>query len=373
MKDYFAVQNLSVGYHGKALIRDIDFAIKKGAILTLIGPNGAGKSTILKTITGQLPAISGRVLVDGQDMMRWSPREMAKQVAVVLTDRVRPELVTCAEVVAMGRYPYTNLLGRMSARDIQAVEQALRQVNGLELAQQDFSALSDGQRQRILLARAICQDPQILVLDEPTAYLDIKHKIELLDILRKMAQEKQVTVILSLHEIDLAAKLSDQLLCVQGQTIPAFGPPEEILERCPMEKLYDITRGSYNPLLGSVELVKPSGPPKVFVVGGGGWGIPVYRELQKRQIPFAAGILFENDVDYQVAARLSDQVVCAPAYCPMEQQLLQKAMQLAESCRCILDAGTPLGALNQLNDQLLQWARERQIPVYTPDQIGGVL
>lgn len=211
------------------------------------------------------------------------------------------------------------------------------------------------------------------MLDEPTAYLDIKHKIELLDILRKMAQEKQVTVILSLHEIDLAAKLSDQLLCVQGQTIPAFGPPEEILERCPMEKLYDITRGSYNPLLGSVELVKPSGPPKVFVVGGGGWGIPVYRELQKRQIPFAAGILFENDVDYQVAARLSDQVVCAPAYCPMEQQLLQKAMQLAESCRCILDAGTPLGALNQLNGQLLQWARERQIPVYTPDQIGGVL
>ncbi len=225
------------------------------------------------------------------------------------------------------------------------------------------------------MARAICQDPQILVLDEPTAYLDIKHKIELLDILRKMAQEKQVTVILSLHEIDLAAKLSDQLLCVQGQTIPAFGPPEEILERCPMEKLqvtvilslheidlaaklsdqllcvqgqtipafgppeeilercpmeklYDITRGSYNPLLGSVELVKPSGItrgsynpllgsvelvkpsglPKVFVVGGGGWGIPVYRELQKRQIPFAAGILFENDVDYQVAARLSDQV-----------------------------------------------------------------
>ncbi len=148
MKDYFAVQNLSVGYHGKALIRDIDFAIKKGTILTLIGPNGAGKSTILKTITGQLPAISGRVLVDGQDMMRWSPREMAKQVAVVLTDRVRPELVTCAEVVAMGRYPYTNLLGRLSAQDIQAVEQALRQVNGLELAQQDFSALSDGQRQR---------------------------------------------------------------------------------------------------------------------------------------------------------------------------------------------------------------------------------
>lgn len=369
MKHYFETKDLSVGYNGSSLIHDINIQIEKGKILTLIGPNGAGKSTILKTITKHLASIKGTVSVDRNEIFQWTPKEMAKQVAVVLTDRIRPELMTCAEVVAMGRYPYTNMLGRLTPEDRRIVEESLGRVHALDLAEQDFSTLSDGQRQRILLARAICQEPEIIVLDEPTAYLDIRHKIELLDILREMAQEKDITVIMSLHEIDLAAKISDYLVCVKGETIAAFGKPEEVLQQGAIEKLYDIQNGSYNLLFGSVELSKAAGDPKVFVISGNGCGIDCYRYLQKQQIPFATGILFENDVDTQVARELSDHVVTAPAFEPMNETHFIQAAKLLEDCELVIDAGTRIGSLNQMNGRLFALAKERNIPIHRKDGV----
>ena len=362
---YFHTQDLSVGYDGRALIHDINIQVEKGKILTLIGPNGAGKSTILKSITRHLAKICGQVYIDRQEIYAWSARELAKRVAVVLTDRIHPELMTCGEVVAMGRYPYTNALGHLTAQDREIVAQAMERVHALDLAEQDFTTLSDGQRQRIMLARAICQEPEVLILDEPTAYLDIRHKIELLDILREMAHERGITVIMSLHEIDLATKISDYLLCVKGDTIEAFGPPEDILAEGVIERLYDIQRGSYNLLFGSVELAKPRGEPQVFVVGGGGQGVACYRALQKRQLSFAAGILFDNDVDCQVARELSDHVVTAPAFEPMTEEHYRRAADLLLRCACVIDAGTPVGTLNRMNGRLLALAREKGMPLYS--------
>src|SRR5574344_502447 len=149
MEPFFKTENLTVGYDGTALIHDICLRLEKGKILTLIGPNGGGKSTILKSITRQLETVSGRVFLGDKELDRWQPKEFAKETAVVLTDRVRPELTTCAEVVAMGRYPHTNLFGRLTQKDQAAVRQALEQVHALELADRDFSSLSDGQRQRV--------------------------------------------------------------------------------------------------------------------------------------------------------------------------------------------------------------------------------
>ncbi len=363
MEHYFETRDLSVGYNGQVLIHDINIAIEKGKILTLIGPNGAGKSTILKSITRHLSKLGGTVMIGGEDIHSWPAKEMAKRVAVVLTTRIRPELMTCGEVVAMGRYPYTNALGKLTERDRAAVRDALERVHALDLTDRDFTTLSDGQRQRIMLARAICQDPQVIVLDEPTAYLDIRHKIELLDILREMAHQRGITVIMSLHEIDLATKISDYLICVKGDRIARFGPPEDILREQSMEELYDIRCGSYNPVFGSVELTRPLGAPEVFVVGGGGFGVDCYRALQKRQTPFAAGILFANDVDCQVACALSGHVVMTGAFEPMEERHFEEAAGLLLRCRAVIDAGTPVGTLNEMNGRLLALARERGIPV----------
>lgn len=359
----FQTNALTVGYNGTPLIRDITVTLEPGSILTLIGPNGAGKSTILKSITRQLSPLSGKVIFGDRELPKWTAKEFAKHTAVVLTDRIRPELMTCAEVVAMGRYPYTNLFGKLTEEDRQIVEASLRRVHGLELAQQDFSTLSDGQRQRILLARAICQQPEVIILDEPTAYLDIRHKIELLEILRDMAHREKITVIMSLHEIDLAMKASDKLLCVKGDTIAAYGAPEEILAACPIEALYDMEKGSYDPLFGSVELAKPTGTPEVFVVAGGGFGTSCYRSLQKQQIPFATGILYENDVDFHIARMLTDTVISCPAFEPMSQAQFEQAANILTGCRQVYDAGTPIGSLNAMNSQLLQLAKQEGIPI----------
>ena len=367
---YFRTENLTVGYNGKPLIRDIDLELEKGKILTLIGPNGAGKSTFLKTAIRQIPAVGGKVFVDGRELHDWAPREFAREVAVVLTERIRPELMNCAEVVAMGRYPYTGVFGKLSDEDLDKVASALEKVHATDLAEQDFSTLSDGQRQRIMLARAICQEPKLIILDEPTAYLDIRYKVELLAILRRMAREEGITVVMSLHEIDLASKVSDTLLCLKGDRVAAFGPPEEVMASRFIEELYGMKNGSYNLLFGSVELKKPEGEPQVFVVAGGGCGVPVYRELQKRDVPFATGILFENDADFQVACGLSDHVVSAPAFRPMEEEQFREAAALMRRCGKVIDAGAPEGELNGMNRRLLELAREEGLPVTGPEGNG---
>ncbi len=362
--EYFKTEDLSVGYRGRSLIHGINIGMEKGKILTLIGPNGAGKSTILKTITRHLARIGGTVAIGGKDIQGWNVKEMAGQVAVVLTDRIRPELMTCGEVVAMGRYPYTNAVGKMTVADKEAVARALRRVHATELEEQDFSTLSDGQRQRIMLARAICQEPQVIVLDEPTAYLDIRFKIELLDILREMAHEEGTAVIMSLHEIDLATKISDYMVCVKGDTIAAFGTPEEIIKEGVIESLYGLEKGIYNQLYGSVEFGRPEGEPRVFVVAGGGYGAEVYRRLQKCQIPFATGILHENDIDCPVASALSRHVVKAPAFEKMTEEQLEQALEWMQKAGSLIHAGTPIGSTNRMNGRLMELAEEMQIPVY---------
>lgn len=228
---YFHMDNLSVGYDKKALIHDICIGIKKGEIVTLIGPNGSGKSTILKSITRQLQIIGGKVYFDDRNLNSFSYKELSTRMAVVLTERMRPELMTCHDIVATGRYPYTGRLGILSREDEEKVEEAMRAVHAESLGSRDFNNISDGQRQRVLLARAICQEPDIIILDEPTSFLDIKHKLDLLSILRDMAKKKQITVIMSLHEIDLAQKIADKIICVKGDTISHFGSRKIFLKR----------------------------------------------------------------------------------------------------------------------------------------------
>ncbi len=355
---YFKTEHLSVGYSGKILIHDINLAVERGKIMTLIGPNGSGKSTILKTITMHLEKIAGVVILDNRNMEKLGSKEIAKRLSVMLTERVTPELMTCGQVAAMGRYPYTNYFGRLTAEDKRIVEEALRMVNALELADRPFADISDGQRQRIMLARAISQEPEMIVLDEPTSYLDIRHKIELLDILRRMSVEKQVAVLLSLHEIDLAAKVSDYVICVKGDRIEAAGTPEEVFSDERVRELYEIKSGSFNTLLGSVELAAPEGEASVFVLAGEGKGIPVYRLLQKKKRAFTTGILFENDVDYQVAAALAARVVSAKAFSTLGDYELEEAKRLIDGAEFVIDAGTAIGEQNrrivELQDYIVQ-------------------
>ena len=245
-------QDLAVGYRGKALIEHIALQVRRGEIMTLIGPNGAGKSTILKSIIRQLEPLAGTVYIDGRATRSMAERELARSISVVMTDRVHPELMTCADVVATGRYPYTGSLGLLSQGDWAAVRSAMERVDALGLWDTDFGQLSDGQRQRILLARAICQEPEVMVLDEPTSFLDIRYKLELLAILKDLVRDKGMAAVVSLHELDLAQKISDTVVCVSPERgIDRWGPPEEIFAGDYIHRLYGVTRGSFDPLYGS--------------------------------------------------------------------------------------------------------------------------
>lgn len=255
MSGFLETEMLSVGYDGKPLIRDVCLQVQRGKIVTLIGPNGSGKSTILKTIVGQLSKVSGTVLLEGAPMERCGQKEIAKRMAILMTERIHPELMTCYDVVSTGRYPYTGALGLLGKEDKRVVEESLELVHGRDMADRPFDAISDGQRQRILLARALCQTPEIIVLDEPTSYLDIRYKLELLTILKTMVREKNLAVLMSLHELDLAQRVSDTVVCVSGDRIDRMGPPEEIFSNDYIARLYHMEPGKYDPCFDTLEYV----------------------------------------------------------------------------------------------------------------------
>ena len=224
-KPYFEISGLSAGYGGKPLIEDINIKLKKGRILTLIGPNGAGKSTVLKTITGHLPSIAGSVYIAGRSTAAMSRKELASTIAVLLTERVKTDMMTCRDVVETGRYPYTDLLGILSNEDRHAAERAMAAAGISDLADRD-----------------------ILVLDEPTSYLDIKYQLELLSTLRRLSSERGTTVIMSLHELFLAERISDIIMCIKDRRIDNIGTPSEIFSGTYIDSLYDLAPGTYRSL-----------------------------------------------------------------------------------------------------------------------------
>ena len=237
---YFSAKNMCVGYDQRPLIQEIEITLQKGEILSLIGPNGAGKSTVLKSIAGQLKLLGGTVYLGEENLSVMKASDLAKKMSVLFTEKIRAELKTCRDVVATGRYPYTGWFGVLSKEDEQIVDEVMELIHITELSGQDFDRISDGQKQRVMLARAICQEPEIVILDEPTSYLDIKYKLEFLSILQEMRVKKGLTVIMSLHELELAKIVSDKILCLKGEYVLRYGTPDEVFISDFIERLFDI-------------------------------------------------------------------------------------------------------------------------------------
>ena len=248
-------ENLDIGYDGKAVVEGVCMDLHPGEIMALIGPNGTGKSTLLKTLSGQLPPVRGEVFLKGRELGKIPDREKAQTMSLLLTGRADPELMTCEEVVAIGRYPYTGIMGRLSEHDREIMDYAMRLANAQEWKDQYFHQISDGQKQRVLLARAICQEPEVLILDEPTSFLDIRHKLELLQILIRLAKEEQVAVVVSLHEIELAKKVADTVICIREGQAEKGRDPAEVFARASICRLFDLTEEQYRWMYGSGESI----------------------------------------------------------------------------------------------------------------------
>ena len=331
--------------------------------MALIGPNGSGKSTILKTITRHLAPLAGAVELDGREISRWKTAEFARNLAVMLTDRPRTELLTCRDIVEAGRHPYTGRMGTLSPDDHSRVDEAMKTAHVEELAERDFMQISDGQRQRVMLARAIAQDPRVLVLDEPTSYLDIRYQIDLLRILRHLAKSRNVAVIMSIHELELAQKSADKVICVKDGRVFRAGAPEDIFTRETIGELYGLQHGTFNERFGSVEIGRPHGDAHTFVIAGAGTGSAVFRQLIRRGKAFYAGVLHEGDIDCELARDLAAECVAERAFEPIGDKTIARAKELLVHCARLIVCPAAFGTINARNAELVEFARSHGIEV----------
>lgn len=224
-------RRLKAGYGGAIVVPGFDVEIPRGKITSIIGANGCGKSTVLKAIGRILPAMGGTVIVNDVDIQTRKSREVAQWLAILPQTPTAPGALTCEELVAYGRYPYQKGMGRLTKEDREAISWALEATGMLEFRQREIACLSGGQRQRAWVAMALAQQTGIVLLDEPTTHLDLCHQLEVLEILRRLNREQGTTVVMVLHDLNLASRYSDRLLAMKDGQIAHYGTPEEVMTR----------------------------------------------------------------------------------------------------------------------------------------------
>lgn len=223
------IQNLSVYYGERQVLREVALEVHSGEVVALIGPNGAGKSTLIRAVSGVIPLHGGRIEVNDMDISTLSSMQRARQVSVVPQAVSLPPAFTVWETVLLGRTPYLNFLGQTSVMDEALARQVLEQVDMLQLSESRMDQISGGEQQRVLLARALAQATPILLMDEPTAHLDLRHQIDLLKLIAAQAREKGLTVLVALHDLNLASLFADRIAIIDNGQLCVAGSPKDTL------------------------------------------------------------------------------------------------------------------------------------------------
>ncbi len=247
-----SAQNISFRYTNKPVLEDVSFNIDQARLIAVIGPNGSGKTTLLKMLNATLFPNDGRVFVEGRETRNWPRREMARTVAIVPQESPAIFPFFAEEIVLMGRFPYLHSLAFENKNDYRIVQDAMAKTDSLSFAHRRFNELSAGERQRVLIARALAQEPKILLLDESTVFLDLKHQAQFLSLLRELNRERHLTVIFVTHDVNLAAQNADQILLLYNGKKYAIGTPADVLTAKNIKEVYDVDVGiDQNPLSGS--------------------------------------------------------------------------------------------------------------------------
>ena len=351
---------LSVGYQ-KPVLANVDLDFGRGQFIALLGPNGAGKTTLLRTLSRHLKPLAGKIEILGQDLHAMSALDLARAVAVCLTDNAKPPLLSVAEFVALGRYPHTGFMGRLSSHDTAVVDRALTSVAAGDLAGRLVEELSDGERQKVVLARALAQEPKLMLLDEPTAHLDLKHRIEVMGILRNLCRDSGLTVVASLHDIDIAAKVADRVVLVQQGGISDFGLPEAVLTSDKVGQLYGLKAADFDGHLGGIEFHGDGRSGKVFVIAGGGSGATLFRLLSKKGLAIETGVLADGDLDSYVAAALGANSFVRSA-CALDDTglAIDDALAALRGCDLVVDGGLAGSDAQALREQ----SKAHGLPVF---------
>ena len=236
--DILKTTSLSIGYNNSAIVSDINVSLGEGDIVALIGPNGAGKSTLFKTFSAHIKPIAGRIELSGKDLLTYSPKELAKQLGIVLTERPDDMFLKVFDVVASGRYPYTGMFGALDEKDGQAIQSSLELVGISRLKDRFFNTLSDGEKQKVMIAKAIAQNTPVVMLDEPTAFLDYPSKIELFSLLERLAKEQKKAVLFSSHDLELLLRFTDCLWMIAKDMPFVSGKSSDLLKNGAVQQYF---------------------------------------------------------------------------------------------------------------------------------------
>jgi len=329
------VRGVTFGYGRQPLFNDVHLQVRAGEMVGLLGPNGAGKTTLLRLLSGVLSPQQGQVLLEGRDLQQWGRRGTAQHIAVVPQELHVPFAFTVEHMVSLGRTPFISLLGSPTKHDRAIIQQAMSAAEVTPLAGRVFNELSGGERQRVLVAMALAQEPRLLLLDEPTSHLDIKYQIDILELIQRLNRELGVTVVASMHDLNLAARYFPRLVLFQHGIVADAGPTE-VLEPRLLRRVYGVNvrvgilRGAEhlsvlppgNEATGDEH--EPSQQAQVHVMAGGGSGELLMRALADAHVPFVVGALNVADSDHTLALHLAEEVITEQPYAPISPAILEQ-------------------------------------------------
>jgi len=386
-RDGLEVEGVWAGYGGRDVLREISVSVAPGEVVGLIGPNGSGKTTLIRVMSRSLRPTAGRVRVGGHDPYAMAARRAARLVSVVPQELTLVFPYSVLEIVLMGRTPHLGPFGTTRAEDWAKVRWAMTGANVQHLADRPVEELSGGERQRVVLAQALAQDAPVLLLDEPTTHLDIRHVVEFMALVRRMALGDGKAVVAVMHDLNLAAATCGRLVCLHEGRVVAGGAPSEVLTRGLMREVFGVEADvSTSEATGrpAVLVSTPAEPVehvagRAHVMGGAGRGAAAMRVLADLGYEVTTGVLHAGDTDENVAARLGLLRVTVPPFSPIDARTSADCRALIRAASLVVVADAPFGPGNVENLRLaVEAAREGirtiaidQVPVEERDFTGG--
>lgn len=382
------MEGVTAGYGGRPAVRDVDLRVGAGELVGLIGPNGSGKTTLVRVASRALRPRAGRVRVAGRDPFRLPAREAARLVAVVPQEVAPTFSFTALEIVLMGRAPYGSRWGGDGAEGYRRAREAMEAAHVHHLADRRLEELSGGEKQRVILAQALAQDAPVLLLDEPTAHLDVRHVLGILDTVARLARERRRAVLAIFHDLNLCAAYCDRVIALGDGRVAAEGPPERVVTPGLLRTLYGVAAevrphaatGRPTVLLAPpLRSARAGRLPRAHVVGGAGRGAPAMRLLAEAGYEVTAGVLHGSDTDAEVAERLNLERVSVPPFSEVDEAAEEEVLALMRRAEVVVVCDAPYGPGNLGNLRAAARAAAEgarvvlleQVPVEERDFTGG--
>ncbi len=376
---FLEIHDISFRYESVEVLENISFSIGEGEFVGILGPNGSGKTTLLKTISGLLKPYTGVVLLNGTVIHQMASKDVAKQVAVVPQDSMAAFNFTALDIVLMGRNPHLSRFQWENPRDLSIAKKALELTGVWHLADRLIAEVSGGESQRIVIARALAQEPKVLLLDEPTLHLDIDSQIGIMDLLKNLCKKDRLIVMAVLHDFNLAARYCDKFILLHEKKIVSLGRAEEVLNKENMANVFGVVAiVKRHPMTDTLYVIPLSTSPmrertdgefKVHVVCGGGSGVSLMVKLVKRGWNVTAGVLNVLDTDHEVAQMLDIQIASEAPFSPITKETYEENRKLIQHADVVIVTDFPVGYGNLKNLEAAMMALEKGIPTIVVNSV----